>query len=154
MATPKNPGRAVSIRIAPGSALERLTAGQPFTATVHRMAELFEKALDENWGPPPKPVIPVEVDRATRLAPGIEQALEALRANAQAVREMTGLTDEQRGLPEPERVFQLVEPDGKTTRTVSQSEVLKLAAEQAPSGLVPVGLDEGDDEPADLSHLV
>lgn len=137
MATPKNPGRAVSIRVAQGSALERMTSDRPFTAAVHQMAELLEKVFAENWGPPPKPApyfAPSEEQRRARLEAGVAQ-VKALLA------------------PEPERVFQLVEPDGRTTRTVSQSEVLKLAAEQAPSGLVPVGLDEGDDEPADLSHL-
>lgn len=144
MATPKNPGRAVSIRVAQGSALERMTSDRPFTAAVHQMAELLEKVFAEGWGPPAVPHTPPAKpanyryeDVGTGYDPGA------------VGHELMG----RRSAPEPERVFQLVEPDGRSTRTVSQSEVLRLAAEQYPAGLVPVGLDEGDDAPADLSHL-
>lgn len=133
MAAPiKTTSRAHSVRITAGSALERLTEGKPFTEAVHRMAELFEQALNENWGPPSAgSLVEYAVD------PGAEQA------------------------------FTITDQDGLTRRQVGVSEVLELAAEQYPSGLVPVGLDEGDgrdtaqdlviqveDEEDALAHLI
>ena len=165
MATPKNPGRAVSIRVAQGSALERMTSDRPFTAAVHQMAELLEKVFAEGWGPPCDPFEAIQAmakkgstwdgDYERLYNQLIGMTLAPVVAGVRGTE--TGRTDgrqpNQSNPPAPERVFQLVEPDGRSTRTVSQSEVLRLAAEQYPAGLVPVGLDEGDDAPADLSHL-
>lgn len=129
MAAPrKTTSRLHSVRIAQGSALERLTEGKPFTEAVHRMAELFEKAINENWGPPPKPV-PVVDDKPARIAAGIEQVRKVLAEREAA-----------------EQAFVITDQDGLTKREVALPEVLQLAAEQYPAGLVPVGLDEGDTE--------
>lgn len=152
MAKPRKVTEIVmSIRVAQKSPLERLLVqkaaqGVSRTVAVHQMAELLERALNEDWGPPPQP--------APYMGPTPEQKRERLAAQIEAVRPLLAVQQE-------ERVFQ-VSDDGLTHREVSESEALALAREQYPAGLVPV-VDEGDDDERtpgevelqdDLSHLV
>lgn len=127
-----------SIRVAEGSALARLTEGLPFTETVHKMAELFETALAENWGPPPV------IDRRDFYA--YEGDVERVDARLQRMaQELPAEGARLRAEIEQQQQF-VIGHDDRTTQVVSRDELLRIAAEQAPSGLVPVGLDEAEDD--------
>ena len=119
---------AYYVTVEDDTALARMTEGKAFSEAVHAMAELLERVFAENWAPPQRPAPFIEPDRAARLAPGIEQARAALRANAER------------------KSFHIVEQDGITVREVGEAEMLQLARDQYPAGLVPVGVDLGDDD--------
>lgn len=146
----KRTGAEKSIRVATGSALERLTEGKPFTDTVHKMAALFETALAENWGPQP---VYVGIDYG---APGgdvsvwiDDQGRELHEVGGKLVdpdpRRMAYGGGRALGKSEAVRQF-LIGHDERTSQVVTEAELLALAAEQAPAGLVPIGLDEEADE--------
>lgn len=191
MAKPRKVTEIVmSVRVAQNSPLERLLVqkaeqGVSRTVAVHQMAELLERAINEDWGPRYKP------------QPGPESLVQAYQIGddrlvtedgRQYVRDENGVYQEEcepeigesakrimQGLEEvvqiaegklaPARVFAVSE-DGLTTREVGEQEALALASQQYPAGLVPVGIDDGDDLPdsslsveaddeaTDLSHLV
>lgn len=151
---PKTTSRKENVRVQIGSALERMTEGKSFTEAVHRMAELFERALAENWGPiqPHMAVLkPAQPEHRAQLAAGIAQArgvLEAQRTTRgyEPDPELTELLrDEAAHAAASQRQF-LIGHDEHTQRIVTQEELMALAAEQFPAGLVPVGIDEEADE--------
>lgn len=140
-----------SIEIKAGSALERLvteqaTVGVGFTQAVHKMAELFERFLEAEENA--QAVIAKEpdavVDAAGALVPN------ELLADLPFV-EHNGQLAYNRTAPLPEPGYGAPPVDAHDV-----AQVLAAAREQYPSGLVPIGLDEGDDAPAeeDLSHLL
>lgn len=175
MAKPRKVTEIVmSIRVAQKSPLERLLVqkaaqGVSRTVAVHQMAELLERALNEDWGPPPgrkdhredfahdagiEPFKDMKLDgnvwvpEGMKFQPAVDWTFDP---GAEPVSVAQAVAS---------RTFQ-VSDDGLTHREVSESEALALAREQYPAGLVPV-VDDGDDERApdevelqdDLSHLV
>lgn len=136
MPKPKTVGRHASVKIAEGSALDRLTRGKSFTQVVHEIAEAYEQLHDGYR----------------------DQLAVQARVNEQVVQEPNPLLDElpfvesngqrvvyvnRAPLPEPrsQRRFKMLDTDGVTVLDVDEAEMLRLAAEQYPSGLVPI-LDE------------
>jgi len=133
----KTTGAVKHVRVQLGSALERMTDGKPFTEAVHRMAELFEKALEENWGPQPQPEIITQVG-STLVEDYVWPKLG----------EETG----GQGFYHDDLQTRIqIGHDERSAQVVTEAELLVMAREQFPSGLVPVGLDEGDGEPAETS---
>lgn len=148
-------GAKLNARVAVGSALERILAGRPVTETLHVMAELIEAApsgvmaslpavtmprptsRDRGWSTPgsyerePEPVH-VGVDPG---APGGDRG-------AVGVQEADGRF--RLATPKEEQEFFEIGHDPRSRETVSRAQVLALAREQYPAGLVPV-IDEGDE---------
>jgi hypothetical protein len=118
-----------SVRVTEGSALERLTQGKPFTETVHKMAELFEKALAENWGPQPVHVgIDWGGDPDRTVEVFVDDEGEVLQAQ-----ELGG------------RRF-VIGHNERDQQVVDEAQVLELARDQYPVGLVPIGIDDEAEE--------
>jgi hypothetical protein len=133
----KTTGANKSIRVAEGSALERLTQDKPFTETVHRMAELFEKALAENWGPQPVHVgIDWGGDPDKTVGVFVDEEGKVLHAQ-----EVDG------------RRF-VIGHDERTQEVVDEAQVLALARDLYPVGLVPIGVDddEADELPVEVEY--
>lgn len=146
-----------SLRVTPGSALERLTEGKPFTETVHKMAELFEKALDENWGPPPMTAtIYVSNDGRVMEQRGSGPLMEISHEQVGSGYDPGAVGYELQGRDSRPSKVDVQWRDGTVEeaalvirgdaqdRVVTREEALRIAAEQAPAGLVPVW-DEGDE---------
>lgn len=143
---PKSTVMRVNARVAAGSALERLLQGRPMTETLHKMAELIEMA--------PQAVrdeLPVVV--GVDIASGEDQTVISHAEEGRVLETAAsppGTTDSQPYVDELQRRVQrrfTIGHDQHTMREVTEDEVLALAREQYPAGLVPVGIDEGDPEP-------
>lgn len=133
----KRTGAEKSIRVAVGSALERLTQDKPFTETVHKMAELFETALAENWGPPPTYSGKIEIGPRLNSRGQIEVGKHYMGVAIEEVDELPSETETRRFV---------IGHDEHTQEVVTEDELLKIASDQFPAGLVPVGLDDDADE--------
>jgi len=129
-------GEKINLRVAQGSALERLLAGRSITETIHRMAELIEAAPASVAAE--LPVVNMMLVDMTVA----EQRVAALMAQGDA------LTPE---APGPGRYSASFEPQyvtighGRDQKTVTRAEALALVAEQSAGSLVPVGIDTGDE---------
>lgn len=116
----KTTGRHASVKIAEGSALDRLTRGKSFTVVVHAVFEEYEGA-----------------GGGALLSQDIELP-------ASEVREVKPVTVRSHTMPKPQKRFRIPQFNADGTTTVldlSETEAMELAAQQYPSGLMPV-LDE------------
>lgn len=116
-----NPAAKHNIRVAPGSALERLVEGKSFTEAVHRMAEVFEQALAEDWGPRRIEMIAAEPNSLLEELPWVEREAQPVT------------------LTEAAQLYEITETDGKK-RWVSEQELLAIMGDQMPSALQPVAV--------------
>jgi hypothetical protein len=136
--TKKTTSRQVSIKITAGSALERLTEGRSFTKTVHEVFEMYARAMGEGQADPGPAAAPQEEFRSAPEWDGstdvdilvTDQGKVLASAPLPVVATMPG-----------GKRYQVLDIDGVTVLDLSEEEMLKLAAEQYPSGLVPI-LDE------------
>lgn len=137
MPKPKTTGRHASVKIAEGSALDRLTRGKSFTQVVHEIAEAYEQ-YDLSLTCPggrsamfddPNVTLHTDAPRGGE-APPISFGGHGGTREPEAVKPAA-----------PQRRFKMLDTDGVTVLDVDEAEMLRLAAEQYPSGLVPI-LDE------------
>lgn len=138
MANPRKPaGRPVSMRIKPGSALERLTEGKSFTDEVHAIAERYE-ALTQMRAPVPRSIAEsdaaedeiTEIVAQARDAAGVRDMMRELREEPAPPRE----------LPRPKNVqmYRIPTEDGLSFVDVDEEEALRIMRGQVPAGLEPV----------------
>jgi hypothetical protein len=133
----KTTGRHASVKIAEGSALDRLTRDKSFTVVVHEIAEAYEAQV-------------LAKDAALRALKHAPQGnyVAAVTGGDQPIETPIsfgghGGTREPEAVKPaaPQRRFKMLDTDGVTVLDVDEAEMLRLAAEQYPSGLVPI-LDE------------
>jgi hypothetical protein len=134
--TKKTTSRQVSIKITAGSALERLTEGRSFTKTVHEVFEMYARAMG---GQPVEVVEPPAPQEPFQGAPEWDGStnVDILVSDQGKVSASAPLSNAH---GEAKR-YHVLDIDGVTVLDLSEAEMLKLAAEQYPSGLVPI-LDE------------
>lgn len=132
MANPRKPaGRPVSMRIKPGSALERLTEGKSFTDEVHAIAERYEvlqAAMTSG-----RAVAAVAV--APRTIAESDAAEEEVTEVARSL-----MREGPRELPRSKNVqmYRIPTEDGLSFVDVDEEEALRIMRGQVPAGLEPV----------------
>lgn len=138
MATPKNPGRPVSLRVKPGSALERLTTGRSFTDAVHALAERYEAITSTSMGHQMHARAmdaqqPVVESTAREVMPPDERTADIPFAEGEpsvVLRELPKAKVEQ--------MYRIPSEDGLSYVEVNEEEALRIMKAQTPAGLEPV----------------
>lgn len=132
MATPKNPGRPVSLRVKPGSALERLTAGRSFTDAVHALAERYEAITSTSMGHA------MAAQAQDVQQPVIEGAGREVFPPGQDPTEELGYKPRELPKAEHEQMYRIPSEDGLTYVEVNEAEAMRIMKTQIPAGLEPV----------------
>jgi hypothetical protein len=132
MATPKNPGRPVSLRVKPGSALERLTASKSFTDAVHALAERYEVMVSFPMGRH------VETIARDEQQPVIQSTAREVLPPEQDPTEELGYKPRELPKAKVEQMYRIPSEDGLSYVEVNEEEALRIMKAQTPAGLEPV----------------